>query len=176
MKRIKLGMIGGGIGAFIGDAHRRASRICNSYTLEGGVFNADYDKSKEFAIQENIDLSRVYPGVEEFVKGELSLPVDERIEAVSIVTPNHLHYAHAKMLLENDFHVICEKPVTMTLVEAEELKSIVEKTGKVFCLTHTYAGYPMVRQMRELIKQGVAGDIQRVDAQYYQGWVCNKVC
>ncbi len=171
MKKIRLGMIGGGIGAFIGDAHRRASRICNAYTLTGGVFDAVYEKSKEFAKQEHIDLSRVYPGIDEFIDGELSLPVDERIQAVSIVTPNYLHYPHAKKLLENDFHVICDKPVTMTMAEAEDLKNIVEKTGKVFCLTHTYTGYPMVRQIRELIKQGVAGDIQRVDVQYYQGWI-----
>ncbi len=171
MKRIRLGMIGGGIGAFIGDAHRRAARISNAYTLLGGVFDADYAKGKEFAVTEDIDLSRCHATIDDFIAAELALPTDERIEAVSIVTPNYLHYAHAKKLMENGFHVICEKPVTITIEEAEDLKKTVEKTNRVFCLTHTYTGYPMVRQIREFIKQGMLGDIQRIDVQYYQGWV-----
>lgn len=171
MKRIKHGMIGGGIGAFIGDAHRRASRICNQFELVGGVFDVDYAKAKEFAVQENISLNRTYRNIDEFISGEYGIGGEERIQAVSIVTPNFLHYSIAKKLLENGFHVICEKPMTMTVEEALDLQETVKRTGLTFVLTHTYTGYPMVRQMREFIKEGKLGQIQRVDARYYQGWV-----
>ena len=171
MKKIKFGMIGGGIGAFIGDAHRRASRICNDYELVGGVFDVDYEKSKEFATNEGIDLKRVYESVDALIKAELALPEGERMEAVAIVTPNALHYPFAKKLLTNGFHVICEKPMTLTVEEALDLEKLVAEKKLTFALTHTYTGYPMVRQMRDLIAKGVLGTIQRIDAQYYQGWI-----
>lgn len=171
MKKIKMGMIGGGIGAFIGDAHRRASRICNDYELVGGVFDADYEKSKEFALKEDISLDRCYKSVDALIKAELALPAKERMEVVAIVTPNALHYPFAKKLLTNGFHLVCEKPMTMTVKEALDLEKLVAKTKRTFALTHTYTGYPMVRQMRDLIKKGVLGTIQRIDAQYYQGWI-----
>lgn len=171
MKKLRLGMIGGGIGAFIGDAHRRAARFTNDYNLIGGVFDADYERGKEFAGLEGVDLKRCYATIDDFVAGELKLPAEERIEVVSIVTPNFLHYSVAKKLIKNGFHVVCEKPMTTTVEEAEELERLVDEHKVVFCLTHTYTGYPMIRQMRELIKQGVLGTIQRVDAQYYQGWI-----
>ncbi|MCL3779657.1 Gfo/Idh/MocA family oxidoreductase [Prolixibacteraceae bacterium JC049] len=171
MKKLKLGMMGGGIGAFIGDAHRRASRITNDYTLVGGVFDVDFERAKEFATKEDLDLSRCYATIDDFIAGELALPAEERIEVVSIVTPNFLHYQFAKKLIENGFHVVCEKPMTTTIEEAEDLERLVDEKNVVFCLTHTYTGYPMIRQMRELIKSGELGTIQRVDAQYYQGWI-----
>ncbi|MCK4749649.1 MAG: Gfo/Idh/MocA family oxidoreductase, partial [Bacteroidales bacterium] len=171
MKKIKLGMIGGGFGAFIGDAHRRASRISNRFELKGGTFDSDYKKGKAFGQSEGIDGKRCYETIDDFIAGELSFPAEERIEAVAIVTPNFLHFPYAKLLLENGFHVMCEKPMTMTVVEAEELQQLVRKSGLSFALAHTYTGYPMVREMRELIMQGILGDIQRVDAQYYQGWI-----
>jgi predicted dehydrogenase len=171
MKKIKMGMIGGGIGAFIGDAHRRASRICNDYELVGGVFDVDYEKSKEFAVREGINLDRCYKSVDALIKAELAKPAKDRIEVVAIVTPNALHYPFAKKLLTNGFHLVCEKPMTMTVQEALDLEKLVAKTKRTFALTHTYTGYPMVRQMRDLIKKGVLGTIQRIDAQYYQGWI-----
>jgi len=171
MKKIKMGMIGGGIGAFIGDAHRRASRICNDFELVGGVFDIDYEKSKKFAKMENISSERCYKSVDALIKAELALPADKRIEVVSVVTPNALHYPFAKSLLGAGFHVVCEKPMTMTVNEAVELEKLVEKTKLTFALTHTYTGYPMIRQMRDLIAKGVLGSIQRIDAQYYQGWI-----
>ena len=164
-------MIGGGIGAFIGDAHRRASRICNDYELVGGVFDVDYEKSKEFARMEGIAADRCYESVDALIKTELALPADKRMEVISIVTPNALHYTFAKSLLNAGFHLVCEKPMTMTVQEALDLEEIVKKTGLTFALTHTYTGYPMVRQMRDLIAKGVLGTIQRIDAQYYQGWI-----
>ena len=164
-------MIGGGTGAFIGDTHRRASRICNDFELVCGVFDADYKKSKDFAKKEGIDDNRCYENVESMIKSEPVRPAGDRMEACSIVTPNYLHFPFAKMLLENGIHVMCEKPMTMTVSEAEELEILVGRKKLTFALTHTYTGYPMVRQMREMIKSGILGTIQRVDAQYYQGWV-----
>ncbi|HQG76808.1 MAG TPA: Gfo/Idh/MocA family oxidoreductase [Bacteroidales bacterium] len=171
MEKIRLGMIGGGPGAFIGDAHRRASRICNDYELVGGVFSSNSEKNTQFAVNEGIDLSRCYSGVESLIEAEKALPANKRMEAVAIVTPNALHYSAARMLLENGFHIVCEKPMTMTVEEALELEEIVNQTKLTFALAHTYTGYPMVRQMRDLISQGILGTIQRIDAQYYQGWI-----
>jgi predicted dehydrogenase len=171
MKKIRMGMIGGGIGAFIGDAHRRASRICNDFELVGGVFDIDYEKSKQFADSEGISPERCYESVDALIKAECTLPADKRMEVVSIVTPNALHYPFAKSLLDAGFHLVCEKPMTLTVEEALELESLVEKKNLTFALTHTYTGYPMVRQMRDLISKGVLGTIQRIDAQYYQGWI-----
>ena len=164
-----MGMIGGGIGAFIGDAHRRASRICNDFELVGGVFDVDYEKSKQFAKNEGIIPERCYKSVDELIKSESALPSDSRMQVVSIVTPNALHFVFAKSLLSAGFNVVCEKPMTMTVEEAEELEKLVKEKKLTFALTHTYTGYPMIRQMRDLISKGLLGTIQRIDAQYYQG-------
>jgi predicted dehydrogenase len=171
MKKIRMGMIGGGIGAFIGDAHRRASRICNDFELVGGVFDVDYEKSKEFAKKEGIPADRCYKTVDALIKTETDMPADKRMEVVSIVTPNALHFPFAKSLLTAGFHLVCEKPMTMTVEEAIELEKLVAKKKLTFALTHTYTGYPMVRQMRDIIAKGTLGTIQRIDAQYYQGWI-----
>ena len=148
-------MIGGGIGAFIGDAHRRASRICNDFELVGGVFDVDYEKSREFAVKEGISLARCYKSVDALIKAELALPAKERMEVIAIVTPNALHYPFAKKFLNNGFHLVCEKPMTITVKEALELEKLVAKNKLTFALTHTYTGYPMVRQMRDLIAKGI---------------------
>ncbi|UXP32754.1 Gfo/Idh/MocA family oxidoreductase [Reichenbachiella agarivorans] len=169
--RIKLGMLGGGKGAFIGIAHRIAAYMGERYELVGGAFDSDYDKALEFASDLQLDASRVYPDTETLIKKENLLPESERIEVVSIVTPNFLHFDMAKKLLEGGFHVVCEKPMTMTSAEAEILADLVKSSGKQLCLTHTYTGYPMVRQMKTMIAAGEVGTIQRVDVQYYQGWI-----
>jgi len=171
MKRLRWGMIGGGKGAFIGGAHRVAARITDEYEMLGGVFDVDFERAKEFAIEEEIDLSRVYPDIDSFIAGELGLPDNERIEVVSIVTPNFLHYDHAKKLMENGFHVVCEKPVTITSAEAIDLHETALRKERVFALTHTYTGYPMVREMKRRIEAGDIGELQRVEAQYLQGWI-----
>jgi predicted dehydrogenase len=171
MKKIRMGMIGGGIGAFIGDAHRRASRICNDFELVGGVFDVDYEKNKQFAAMEGVSPERCYKSVDDLIKAETDLPSASRMEVVTIVTPNAFHYPFAKSLLNAGFHVVCEKPMTMTVVEAEELEKLVAEKKLTFALTHTYTGYPMIRQMRDIISKGLLGTIQRIDAQYYQGWI-----
>lgn len=169
MEKIRLGIIGGGIGSYIGKAHRIAACMDENYTLIGGIFSSTYQKSLELANNLNLDTKRIYEDIDSFIKGELALPEKERVEAVTIAVPNHLHYEIAKKLIENKFHVICEKPVTNTSLEAVELEELVKKNKVIFCLTHTYTGYPMVRQLKKLIEKDMIGKIQRVHAQYYEG-------
>ena len=164
-------MIGGGHSSFIGIVHRIASYIGEEYKLVGGAFDTDHDRAIDFAKSLELDVNRAYANIDDFVAGETALPAEERIEAVVVVTPNFLHYPMAKQLIQAGFHVICEKPVTNTAEEAVELEALVNKHNVVFALTHTYTGYPMVRQMKSMIAEGVIGDIQKVDAQYYQGWI-----
>lgn len=170
-QRIKLGMIGGGHGAFIGIVHRIAAYMGEDYNLIGGAFDVDYEKAKDFAEGLELDSSRVYENIDVLIERENQLPTGERMEAVIIVTPNFLHYSMAKKLILGGFHVICEKPVTTTYKEALDLNQLIKEQNVVFCLTHTYTGYPMVRQMKTMIKEGALGSIQKVDAQYYQGWI-----
>lgn len=170
-RKIRLGMIGGGHSSFIGIVHRIASYIGEQYTLVGGAFDTDYDRAIDFAKQLELDPARAYRNIDAFVAGENALPADKRIEAVVVVTPNFLHYPMAKQLIQAGFHVICEKPVTNTAAEAVELEELVKKHKVVFALTHTYTGYPMVRQMKSMIAAGIIGEIHKVDSQYYQGWI-----
>lgn len=170
-KKIRLGILGGGGDSLIGVLHRVASFINDNYQITGAVFNPNYDASIEFAKEIDVPLNRIYKDFDTLIEEELKLPEDERIQVCSILTPNFLHYPMAKKLLDNGFHVICEKPMTTTLDEAKDLQKSHEKAGTVFALTHTYTGYPMVRQMREMIKAGALGKIHKVDAVYYQGWI-----
>lgn len=169
--KVRLGLMGGGSNSFIGPVHRIAAYMGEDYTLVGGVFDSDYQSGLDFAKRLELDADRTYHDLEEFIEKETALPADVRIEVVSILTPNFLHFPMAKKLLTAGFHVICEKPVTITAAEAEELSQLVTDKGLVFGLTHTYTGYPMVRQMKSMIAAGVLGKIQKVDAQYYQGWI-----
>ena len=170
-KKIRLGIIGGGGDSLIGVLHRVASHINDNYQIVGAVFNPDYDQNIAFAKEIDIPTNRIYKDFDTLVEEELKLPESERIQVCSILTPNFLHFPMAKKLLDNGFHVICEKPMTMNYEEAKILEEAQQKSGKIFALTHTYTGYPMVRQMREMIKAGVLGKIHKVDARYYQGWI-----
>ena len=169
--RIRLGLIGGGPNSFIGPVHRIAAYMGERYQLVGGVFDVDFEASKQFAEKLELDVNRTYANLDEFIEKESALPAEERIEVVSILTPNFLHYPMAAQLIKAGFNVICEKPITMKASEAIELESFVKEHNVVFCLTHTYTGYPMVRQMKAMIADGAIGKIQKVDAQYYQGWI-----
>lgn len=169
--KVRLGLIGGGPNSFIGPVHRIAAYMGEDYNLVGGVFDIDYESSVQFAKKLELDTSRTYKDLESFIAMETALPEDKRMEVVSVLTPNFLHFSMAKQLVQAGFHVICEKPVTVTASEAEELEKLVENKGVVFCLTHTYTGYPMVRQMKAMIAEGALGKLQKVDAQYYQGWI-----
>lgn len=169
--KIKWGVLGGGGDSLIGVLHRVAASMFDAYQLCGGVFNVNFEESLKFAKEIGISTNQVYPDLESLIEKELTLPKSERIQVVSVLTPNFLHYPMAKRLLESGFHVICEKPMTMTYSEALDLKETQEKHNVFFALTHTYTGYPMVRQMKKMIEEGVIGDIQKIDAQYYQGWI-----
>lgn len=170
-QKIRLGILGGGGDSLIGVLHRVAAHMYDSYEIVGAVFNPDHEASLAFAREIGIATNRIYPDFDTLIAEEMKLPESERIQVCSIQTPNFLHFPMAKALLENGFHVICEKPMTTTYEEAKILRDLHKKSGKVFAVTHTYTGYPMVRQMREMIKAGFLGKIHKVDARYYQGWI-----
>lgn len=169
--KVRLGLIGGSSGSLIGIVHRIAASMGERYELVGGVFNSEFESSKRFAASLDLDLSRTYPDLDSFIQGELALPASERIEVVSILTPNFLHFPMARKIISAGFNVICEKPMTFTVAEALEIESLARDKEIVFGLAHTYTGYPMVRQMREMIAAGDIGKLQKIDAQYYQGWI-----
>jgi predicted dehydrogenase len=171
MQKIRLGILGGGGDSLIGVLHRVASFINDNYEIVGGVFNPDIEENLNFAKKIGLPTHRIYKDFDSLIEEELKLPLDQRIEVCSILTPNFLHFPMAKKLMENGFHVICEKPMTNTYEEAKALYALQKEKGVVFGLTHTYTGYPMVRQMREMIKNGVLGHIQKIDIRYYQGWI-----
>ena len=170
-KKIRLGILGGGGDSLIGVLHRIASSMHDNYEIVGGVFNPEHEESLKFARHLGLDENRVYKDYQTFINEEIKLDSEKRIEVVSVLTPNFLHFPMAKMLLENDFHVICEKPLTTTYAEAKELFKIKESKDLVFAVTYTYTGYPMVRQMTKMVANGEIGKVHKVDAQYLQGWL-----
>ena len=169
--KIKLGFVGGGNDSLIGVLHKVAAVMFDRYHLVGGVFSSNKDVNVKTADDLGLDQSRIYNDFEEMIDAESKVDLSEKIEAVCILTPNFLHFPMAKKFLENGFHVICEKPLSISLKQAQELKSIKDSKNLVFAVTHTYTGYPMVRQMTKMISQGIIGDIQRVDSTYFQGWI-----
>lgn len=175
MRKIRMGMVGGGRGAFIGGVHRMAAALDGQIELVCGAFSSNPEKSKASAADFFIAPERAYGSFAEMIETEKKLPEDIRMDVVSIVTPNHVHFAPAKMALENGFHVVCDKPVTFTLAEAKELEKLVEETGLIFALTHNYTGYPMVKQAKAMIKNGEIGTIRKVVVEYPQGWLATKI-
>lgn len=170
--RIRLGMVGGGQGAFIGAVHRIAARIDDQFDLVAGALSSDPARAKASALDLGIADDRAYGSFEEMAKAEAARP--DGIEAVSIVTPNHMHAPAAKVFLEAGIHVICDKPITTSVAEAQGLVDLVEKTGKVFVLTHNYTGYPMIRQARAMVAAGELGDIRLVQVEYPQDWLTER--
>ena len=173
MRKLRMGMIGGGPGAFIGAIHRTAATMDGEIELVCGAFSSDPQKSKQAGETLNLDPKRIYPSYEEMILQEAKLPATEKMDFVSIVTPNHLHFAPAKLALENGFHVVLDKPMTFDLNEAKELEKVVRNSGKYFCLTHTYTGYPMIKEAREQVKDRKLGEIRKVVVNYPQGWLSN---
>jgi predicted dehydrogenase len=168
-------MVGGGRDAFIGAVHRMAMRLDDKIELVAGAFSSSAEKSRLSGEDLLIDPNRVYPDYKTMVERELQLPAGERIDFVSIVTPNRTHVPVAKAFLENGFHVVCDKPLAFNLEEALELQQTVQKTGKIFALTHNYTGYPMVKEARELVRTGALGNILKVVVEYPQGWLINPI-
>ncbi len=167
-------MVGGGLDAFIGAVHRRAAGFDGEIELACGVFSASPEKSRQTGLALYLPDDRVYTSYAEMILREKERPEGDRMDFVSIVTPNHLHFPPAKMALENGFHVMCDKPMTLTRAEANELVTVVEKSGLVFGLTHNYTGYPMVKEARDMIRNGKLGPIRKVVVEYPQGWLSKK--
>jgi predicted dehydrogenase len=170
---IRLGMVGGGQGAFIGGVHRIAARMDGEFELVAGALSSDPARAKASGAELGLDPERSYGSFAEMAKAEAKRA--DGIEAVAIVTPNNMHYPPAKAFLEAGIHVICDKPLTSNLADAKKLAALVKKAGKVFVLTHNYTGYPMVRQAREMVAKGVLGDIRVVQAEYPQDWLTEKI-
>lgn len=171
MRKLRMGMIGGGPGAFIGAVHRTAATMDGLIELVCGAFSSSPEKSKSMATELALPEERVYGTWEEMIEKEKALPADQRMEVVSIVTPNHVHFAPAKAAMEAGFDVVMDKPMTFDLAEAKELQKVVEATGRLFCLTHTYTGYPMVKEAREQVRNGRIGKVRKIFVTYPQGWL-----
>src|SRR6202789_4545399 len=174
-RKLRYGMVGGGQNAFIGAVHRLAANLDGQIELVAGAFSSDAKNSRTTGEQLFLNPRRVYGSYEEMAGAEAALPTDERIDFVSIVTPNFLHAPVATTFLKAGFHVVCDKPMTLTLKEAKSLRDTVRKTGKVFALTHNYTGYPMVKEARELVRSGQLGKILKVVAEYPQGWLIQPI-
>ena len=166
-----MGMVGGGPGSFIGHVHYMAAKLDGQIELVCGAFSSKPEKSRETGEKYYLPSERVYGSYVEMIEKEARLPEGVRMDFVCITTPNHLHYEPAKMAMENGFHVVCDKPLALNVKEAEELVRIQEKTGLLFALTHTYTGYPMVKEARKLIQDGELGKIRKVVSEYPQGWL-----
>ena len=171
--RIRLGMVGGGAGAFIGGVHRMASRLDNRFELVAGALSSSAEKAQASGRELGLAEDRIYSSYKEMAIREARLK--NGIEAVAIVTPNHVHYDAAKEFLRRGIHVICDKPLTSTLADAKKLKKVADESGALFVLTHNYTGYPMVRQAREMIANGELGDLRVVQVEYAQDWLTEAV-
>ena len=169
-----MGMVGGGQGAFIGAVHRIAASLDGEIELVCGAFNSTKEKSISSGLALYLEESRCYETYDEMFKQELLLPEDKRMEFVAIVTPNHLHFPVAKLAIEHGFHVMSDKPATLSLSEAVELKTVLEKHNVLYGLTHTYNGYPLIKQAKHLIEQGELGNIVKIVVEYSQGWLASK--
>lgn len=175
MTTLRMGMVGGGPGAFIGDVHRRAACLDGDVELVAGAFSASPSKSRRKGRELGVSRARTYDSYLDMVERERALPEDQRIDFVSVVTPNHLHCPVATAFLEAGFHVVCDKPMTLDVPEARRLKQVVTRSRRVFALTYNYTGYPMVKLARDLVRQGDLGRLRKVVVQYPQGWLSTRL-
>lgn len=170
-RKLKFGMIGGGPGSFIGPIHRKAASLDGEIELVSGTFSSDPKKSFEMGSKLLLDPERVYSSYEEMVEKESKLPPEEKIDFVTIITPNYLHFPMAKKFVEAGFNIVCDKPLTCTVSEADELCQLTREKDIIFGVTYNYTGYPMVKQAKELVKKGILGDIRKVLVEYHHGWL-----
>ena len=171
MRKLKMGMIGGGKNAFIGAVHRIAANMDGLIELHCGAFSSNPEVSLESGKELGLSEDKCYESYTQMIETEAKLAREERMDFVSIVTPNHAHFAPAMLALENGFHVVLDKPMTLSLAEAKLLEQKVKETGLYLCLTHTYAGYPMVKQARSLVAENHLGKIRKIMVEYPQGWL-----
>ncbi len=175
-RKLRMGMVGGGEGAFIGAVHRRGALMDGEIELVCGAFDVDPERGRRYGAKKlYLPSSRCYGGYQEMAEREAALGTDQRADFVSIVTPNNLHFPVAKAFLEAGFHVVCEKPMTISLEQALELRELVRRTGRVFVLTHNYTGYPMVKQARAMVAPGLLGVLKKVVVEYPQGWLMTRL-
>lgn len=175
MMKLRMAMIGGGEGSFIGPVHRMAARLDGMIELVSGAFSSDTEVSIKTGTALGLDKARIYGDWREMLHKESILPEEIRPHFVTVVTPNYLHYAPVRMALESGFSVVCDKPLCLDTAEAEDLLDIINNTGQLFCLTHNYTGYPMVKKARELVSSGELGEIRMVIVEYLQGWLSDAV-
>lgn len=174
-RKIRYGMVGGGPGAFIGEVHRMAAALDGKIELVAGSFSSDFEKTKMKGEELNIDKNRLYKSYVEMAKKESSLPEAERIDFVTVATPNHLHFDVCKTFIEAGIHVVCDKPLTNTIENAEKLCELVEQHGVIFALTHNYTGYPMVKEARHMVNTGKLGKLRKIVVEYPQGWLSEPI-
>jgi predicted dehydrogenase len=174
MRRIRYGMVGGGQGAFIGEVHRMAARLDDCYELVCGAFSGNPERSRQSGVALGLDETRCYRDFDTMFSREAALPEDERMECVVIVTPNNSHYAIAMLALENGFHILSDKPATATLDECLSLAETLADTDLLYGLTHTYTGYPMIREARERVAAGQLGTVRKIIVEYTQGWLSQR--
>lgn len=174
-RKLRMGMVGGGRGAFIGAVHRIAAQLDGQIELVCGAFSADPAKSAASGRDLYLDPKRVYGSYQEMMSREKALPAGERMDFVCIVTPNHMHYPVAVAALKAGFHVMCDKPLSFNLKQATALSALVRKTGLLFGLTHNYTGYPLVKEARALIRKGQLGNIRKIVVEYPQGWLASRL-
>ena len=174
-RKLRMGMVGGGHGAFIGSIHRKAAAMDGGIELVCGAFSSNSGRSRAMGKELGLDASRSYGSYRDMIQEEKTLPPDQKMDFVSIVTPNHVHFSPAKLALENGFHVIMDKPMTLNLAEAKKLQQLSLKTKLIVALTHTYTGYPMVKEARSLVASGKLGPIRKVFVEYAQGWLSNRL-
>ncbi|WP_335965734.1 Gfo/Idh/MocA family oxidoreductase [Galbibacter sp. PAP.153] len=175
MRKLRMGMVGGGLDSFMGDVHRKASALDGMIELVCGAFNSTLEKTKGTGKALFLPENRCYGSFQEMILKEKELPEGERMDFVTIVTPNFLHFEPAKMALENGFHVVCDKPVTLTVNEAQILEKLVNDTSLLFALTHNYTGNAMVKQAKQMVENGELGAIRKIQVQYLQGWMAAEV-
>lgn len=174
-RKLRMALVGGGQGAFIGRVHSTAAVLDNRAALVAGALSSDPAKAKASASDYDIPAARAYGSYREMLDGERKLPADQRIDFVTVATPNHTHFEIAKAAVEAGFNVVCDKPMTFDLAQAEQLAEAVDKSGVVFAVTHNYTGYPLVRQARQMILEGELGEINAVRAFYIQGWLRSRL-
>src|SRR5690606_10189923 len=169
-RKLRMALVGGGHGSFIGRVHATAAVLDNRAALVAGALSSNPERAKASAADYDIAPERAYGSYQELIDKELALPADQRIDFLSVATPNHTHFEIAKAAVEAGFNVICDKPMTFDLAQAETLAEVVDKSGVVFAVTHNYTGYPLVRQARQMIQSGELGEINAIRVFYMQGW------
>jgi predicted dehydrogenase len=174
-RRIRYGMVGGTVEAFIGAVHRMAANLDGSFELVCGAFSSSHQNTLATGAALGLNPARCYPDFQTMMTAEAALPAGQRMECVVIVTPNHLHFEPAIQALQHGFHVMADKPATFTLAECRQLAAAVKASGKLYGLTHTYTGYPMIQEARERVQRGELGNIRRIIVQYTQGWLSDPV-